>query len=150
MTPLAKDSHNGVTELNYGLSVGLDVPYEVARALVIDALRDEGFGVLTEIDVRRTLKEKIGADFQPYAILGACNPTLAHAALTRDVDAGLLLPCNVVVRQYGDGAVVSLLDPLLISRLSPVEGLQEIAASARKKIERVATRLAESNRAGAA
>lgn len=120
-------------KLAYGLS------------LVRDALKQEGFGVLTEIDVRQTLKEKIAADFQPYVILGACNPSLAYVALQKDAEMGLLLPCNVVVREIEHGSVVSILDPLVLAELSGAEGLEEVARIARGKIERVLQRLGEQN-----
>lgn len=88
------------------------VSYEAARQRIEAALKDEGFGVLTEIDVKATLKAKLNADFRNYVILGACNPALAHQALSVDPSVGLLLPCNVVVTQDDDGdAVVSILDP---------------------------------------
>ena len=128
-------------QLAYGLSIILDLSLEPAIAAVKDALKEEGFGVLTEIDVRKTLREKIGADFQPYVILGACNPPLAFAALQDDIEAGLLLPCNVTVRQEGSGSVVSILDPLVMAKLSPAPGLDEISRLARQKLERVVDRL---------
>lgn len=127
--------------LAYGLSIKLDLPYDAAIPLVREALKQEGFGVLTEIDVRQSLKEKIGADFPPYLILGACNPALAHVALQKDLELGLLLPCNVVVRQEGEGSVVSILDPLAMVELSGAEGLEELGWIARGKIERVLERL---------
>lgn len=128
-------------ELPYGLSIALDLPLEPAIAAVKGALKEEGFGILTEIDVRKTLREKIGADFQPYVILGACNPPLAFAALQDDIEAGLLLPCNVTVRQEDGGSVVSILDPLVMARLSGASGLDEVSRIAREKLERVIDRL---------
>ena len=128
-------------ELPYGLSIALDLPLQPAIAAVKDALKEEGFGVLTEIDVRKTLRDKIGADFQPYVILGACNPPLAFAALQDDIEAGLLLPCNVTVRQEDGGTVVSILDPLVMARLSGASGLGEVSRIAREKLERVIDRL---------
>ncbi|MBI2912492.1 MAG: DUF302 domain-containing protein [Chloroflexi bacterium] len=128
-------------ELPYGLSIALDLPLEPAIAAVRGALKEEGFGILTEIDVRQTLREKIGADFQPYVILGACNPPLAFAALQDDIEAGLLLPCNVTVRQEDGGSVVSILDPLVMARLSGASGLDEVSRIAREKLERVIDRL---------
>jgi uncharacterized protein (DUF302 family) len=81
------------------------------KANVVEALKIQGFGILTEIDVQKTLKQKIGVDFKPFLILGACNPQLAHKALTTDESIGLLLPCNVVLKQEGDEIEVSILDP---------------------------------------
>lgn len=100
-------------DVAYGFTRTLKgVSYEAARHRIEAALKEEGFGVLTEIDVRATLKAKLNADFPNYVILGACNPTLAHQALSADPGVGLLLPCNVVVRQDDEGnAVVSILDP---------------------------------------
>ncbi len=132
-------------KLAYGLTVKLALPFDTVISLVRDALKQEGFGVLTEIDVRQTLKEKIAADFQPYVILGACNPSLAYVALQKDAEMGLLLPCNVVVREIEHGSVVSILDPLVLAELSSAEGLEEVARIARGKIERVLQRLGEQN-----
>jgi len=88
--------------------------------------------------VRTTFKEKIGADFQPYVILGACNPSLAFAALQDDIDIGMLLPCNVTVREEADGrTIISAFDPNVMARLSPSAGLKEVARLAREKLERV-------------
>src|SRR5688572_32134701 len=95
----------------YGFGTRINVPYEKAIAKVKDALKEQGFGVLTEIDVRATLKKKLDVDFPPYVILGACNPKLAHAALEEAPGIGLLLPCNVVVTADGDDAVVSVISP---------------------------------------
>lgn len=125
-------------ELPYGLSVDLDLPLGPAISATKEALKAEGFGVLTEIDVRKTLKEKIGSDFQPYVILGACNPSLAFVALQDDIDTGLLLPCNVTVREEADGrSVVTVLDPNVMARVSPSAELKEVARLARQKLERV-------------
>ncbi len=125
-------------ELPYGLSVDLDLPLVRAISATKEALKAEGFGVLTEIDVRKTLQEKIGSDFQPYVILGACNPSLAFVALQDDIDTGLLLPCNVTVREEADGrSVVTVLDPNVMARVSPSAELKEVARLARQKLERV-------------
>lgn len=125
-------------ELPYGLSIELNLPLEQAIAATKEALKAEGFGVLTEIDVRKTLKEKIAADFQPYVILGACNPSLAFVALQDDIDIGMLLPCNVTVREERDGrCIVSVLDPNVMARVSPATGLAEVARLGREKLERV-------------
>lgn len=125
-------------ELSYGLSADLDLPLGRAISATKEALKAEGFGILTEIDVRKTLKEKIAADFQPYVILGACNPSLAFVALQDDIDTGLLLPCNVTVREEADGrSVVTVLDPNVMARVSPSAELKEVARLARQKLERV-------------
>lgn len=108
-----------MTELSYGFSKKLsNVSFDDVVARVTEALKAEGFGVLTTIDVRDTLKKKIDVDFEPYVILGACNPKLAHQALEAEPNIGLLLPCNVVVRQCGPGEVeVSMLDPKVMFSL---------------------------------
>jgi len=96
----------------YGFGVTVAMPYDRAIERTRTALKEQGFDVLTEIDVKKTLKEKLDADFRPYAILGACNPGLAHRALQADLGVGLLLPCNVVVYDNGDGtSTVEALDP---------------------------------------
>lgn len=95
----------------YGFGTTVQVPYEEAIQRVKDALKTEGFGVLTEIDVRQTLREKLGVEMEPYLILGACNPVLAHRALEQEPEIGLLLPCNVVVRAAGSGCRVEIADP---------------------------------------
>ena len=89
----------------------MDEPWESAVDRVISALADEGFGVLTRIDVHDTFKAKLDVDFRPYSILGACNPPLAHKALSNRPDAGLMLPCNVIVEQQGEGTLVRIVDP---------------------------------------
>jgi uncharacterized protein (DUF302 family) len=115
----------------------LDLPYEQAVEKVTAALKQEGFGVLTEIDVKATLKQKLDADFRKYVILGACNPPLAHQALTAELELGLLLPCNVIVYEENGGSVVSIVDP--ISMLGVVESrdLEPVADEARTRLKRV-------------
>jgi uncharacterized protein (DUF302 family) len=125
-----------VKELRYGMSIEVPLSYEEAIRVAKEALKEEGFGVLTEIDVRKTLKEKVGADFQPYVILGACNPALAFTALQDDIDVGLLLPCNVTVREENGKAIISIMDPQVMSRLSAAPGLAEVARIAREKLSR--------------
>ncbi len=105
---------------------------------VVDALKTEGFGVLTEINVKATLKNKLDVDFHPYTILGACNPPLAHRALTAAPDAGLLLPCNVTVTHADDGRIqVSIVDPLMLLSVTDKAALQPIAEEAQQRLSRV-------------
>lgn len=130
-----------MTALRYGLAARLPVSYDEAVARVKDALKEEGFGILTEIDVKRTIREKLGADFQRYVILGACNPPLAYSSLQKEQEIGLLLPCNVVVHEEGEGSRVSVLDPLVMVQVTGNEGLREEAESARQKLERALDRL---------
>ena len=125
------------TVAEYALRAKLDVPYGQAVERVIAALKREGFGLLTEIDVKETLKKKLDVDFRKYAILGACNPPLAHQALSTELEVGLLLPCNVIVYEEGNGSVVSIVDP--ISMLAVVESpeLAPVADEARARLQRV-------------
>ena len=130
-----------------GFEVHLDLPYEAALEKVIAALKMEGFGVLTRIDVQATLKEKLGEDFRPYSILGACNPALAHRALQTDPVVGLMLPCNVTVEADPlGGSLARIANPdimLGVGGLEHNEALQEVATTARVKLERVAESLLE-------
>jgi uncharacterized protein (DUF302 family) len=133
-----------VTRPPLGLTVQLAASYEAALPRVVEALKAEGFGVLTEIDVQATMKQRLGVDFRPYKILGACNPPLAHRALTIAPEMGLLLPCNVTVSQIEEGLVeVSLVDPLMMLAAVPNPALEPVAAEARARLERVAAALQE-------
>ena len=126
------------TQQMIGLTTYLDMDYDTALTRVTDALKAEGFGVLTEIDVRDTLKKKLDVDFRPYKILGACNPPLAHRALTVAPEIGLLLPCNVTVAQMEDGGIqVSIVDPLAMMGVVLNEALQPVAQEARERLTRV-------------
>ena len=122
----------------YGFRTTLNVPYEEAIEKATAALKEEGFGVLTEIDVKATLKKKLNADFRRYIILGACNPKLAYQALQHELEIGLLLPCNVIVYETDEGqSVISIVDPL--SMLGVVENpkLDLIAQEARTRLQRL-------------
>jgi len=127
-----------------GLRATLELPYEQALDTTIAALKAEGFGVLTQIDVQATMKAKLGVAFQKYAILGACNPPLAHRALNAVLDIGLLLPCNVIVYEEGDHSVVALLDPLSMLDLFDNADLVPVAQEAAERLRRVAASLASS------
>ncbi len=119
----------------YGIRVETSLPYEEAVQITVDALKAQGFGVLTEIDVKSTLKKKIDADFKRYVILGACNPNLAHKGLQLEESLGLLLPCNLIVYEEGDGSVVSALDPGIMMTLTKNPELKEIAETAGEAIK---------------
>jgi uncharacterized protein (DUF302 family) len=128
---------------NYGFGKQVDLPYEQAVERTREALATEGFGVLTEIDVRATLKKKLDVDFRPYVILGACNPPLAHKALSSEIDIGLLLPCNVVV-YAGDQegtSVVQAMDPEAALALSGNAGITPLAREVKEKMQRVLSRI---------
>jgi uncharacterized protein (DUF302 family) len=122
----------------YAFSAILDTSYEDAISKVTDALKKEGFGVLTEIDVKSILKNKLNVDFRKYVILGACNPPYAHRTLQTDLDVGLLLPCNVIVYETDDKkAYVSALNPVSALEVIKSEELRKIAKEVSKKLKRV-------------
>lgn len=127
----------------YGFGTRVSAPYAEAVDQVRAALKEQGFGVLTEIDVRTTMREKLGYEFRPYVILGACNPPLAHRALSADLGVGLLLPCNVVVYDNGDGtSTVEALDPTAaLGIVGDDPALAEVAREARVRLEAVVDRL---------
>ena len=133
-------SENAVHSI--GEKVRLETDFDSAVARATEALKAEGFGVLTEIDVKETMKKKLGVDLLPYKILGACNPPLAHRALQADLDVGVLLPCNVVVYEGDDGrAVVTAVDPTLTPAVMDNSELREVAETVRGKLARVLERL---------
>jgi uncharacterized protein (DUF302 family) len=126
----------------YGISIHTTLGYAEARGAVIASLKQEGFGVLTEIDVRATMKAKLNADFRPYAILGACNPPLAHQALTNEIEIGLLLPCNVIVYEAdGGGSVVSAMNAIAAMEFTGNPALKPVAQQATEKLRRALERL---------
>jgi uncharacterized protein (DUF302 family) len=126
----------------FGIRKELRATYDEALTRVPEALKSEGFGVLTEIDIQSTLGQKLGADFRRYKILGACNPPFAHEALQEDLAAGLLLPCNVVVYEGDDGrAVVMAIDPTQTVPATGNANLGKLAETVKEKLERAIMRL---------
>ena len=123
--------------MDYGFSKTVDLSFEDTINKVTEELKKEGFGVLTTIDVKDTLKNKIDVDFKKYTILGACNPPFAHKALLAEEEIGLLLPCNVIVYEKGDKSAVSFFDPSLMSKVVENETLNSIAEEVREKLQRV-------------
>jgi uncharacterized protein (DUF302 family) len=126
-----------MTDPTYGYTAHLaGVSFDDARARITDALKAQGFGILTEIDVKATLKAKIDKDFRRYVILGACNPNLAHQALSHEIGMGLLLPCNVCVWEEDGGSVVSIAKPAVMFDLVRDEALEPLAADAAARLEK--------------
>ena len=124
--------------MEYYLTRTVSCSYQEAVSRVAEELQKEGFGVLTEIDVKATLKKKLDVDFRNYVILGACNPRFAHRALSTEDKVGILLPCNVVLRQLQDDSVkVAFMDPAAVLTLVPREGVADLAAEVRQRLERV-------------
>jgi len=130
--------------MDYALSIEIDLPYDEAVPKVKAALAEQGFGILTEIDVQATLKEKTGAAMEQYVILGACNPQLAHQALEVERQIGLLLPCNVVVRAGTGVTIIEALDPKIIAEIPARDGLTPVADEAGRRIRAALDTLRES------
>jgi len=122
------------TTHSYGFGATTDLSLEAAEEKLRAALAEQGFGILTEIDVAETLQQKIGVERPPYRILGACNPTLANQALENEESIGLLLPCNIVVYEKSGSTVIEILDPNLMAEVTGNSGLESIAAEARTRL----------------
>lgn len=131
------------TTFSYGRAITTKLPFDVAVDTAKALLKDEGFGVLCEIDVAATMKEKIGAEMLPYKILGACNPTLAHAALSHHPQLGLLLPCNVVIQRAGEDTIVSAIDAQALLGIVDRTNLEPIARDVSTRLGRMLDRIAE-------
>ncbi|MEP0823322.1 MAG: DUF302 domain-containing protein [Ignavibacterium sp.] len=127
--------------MEYGFSKKVNLSFDEAVAKTTEELKKEGFGVLTTIDVRDTLKQKLGVDFKRYIILGACNPPFAYQALQAEEQIGLLLPCNVIVYEHGSSIVVSAFDPMVMMEVVENENMEPIAQQVRERIKRVMERV---------
>jgi len=123
--------------MQYGFSKTVDMPYEQTIEKVTAELKKEGFGVLTSIDVKETLKQKINVDFKKYAILGACNPPIAHRALQEEEELGLLLPCNVIVYEKDGKTRVSIFDPMVMTWIMENDNMKPIATEVQERLQRV-------------
>jgi uncharacterized protein (DUF302 family) len=123
--------------MQYGFSKTVDMPYEQVIDKVTTELKKEGFGVLTSIDVKETLKQKINVDFKKYAILGACNPPIAHRALQEEEELGLLLPCNVIVYEKDNKTRVSIFDPMVMTWIMENDNIKPIATEVQERLQRV-------------
>ena len=136
---------NQTTIADYGMRTRLEMPYEAAIERTTIALKAEGFGILTEIDVQATLKQKLNVDFRRYVILGACNPPLAHRALTAELEIGLMLPCNVIVYEDEPGrtSVVAIIDPQVMLGVGVNPALGPVGDDAAARLRRVLAALAE-------
>jgi len=134
--------------MDYGITIRTLIPFAEAVARVRQALKDQGFGVLTEIDVRATLRDRLGQDMEDYLILGACNPPLAHRALDADRKIGLLLPCNVVVRTAGGQTIIEALNPQVMVQVAGQPSLTPVADEATSKIRAALDSLQDADRPG--
>lgn len=128
--------------MSYYISKTVGVPFDQAIQKTTEALKSEGFGVLADLDIQATLKEKLGVEFRKYRILGACNPNYAYQALSAEEQIGLMLPCNVVVQENENGeVVVSAVDPVAAMQAVANEGLHEVAANVRDLLKKVIEKL---------
>ena len=123
--------------INYGFTKELDIPYETAVERVRDALKKEGFGILTEIDVKEKMKEKLGLDMRKYIILGACNPPNAYKAILAEENIGLMLPCNVIVYEKGTRTVLSVIRPTTVMQMLDNVDLQKVAEEVEAQLKKV-------------
>ena len=123
--------------IHYGFTKELDIPYETVIELVREALKKEGFGVLTEIDVKEKMKEKLGLNFRKYIILGACNPPNAHQAILAEENIGLMLPCNVIIYERGNKIVLSIIRPTVAMQMIANPALRSIAENVEVKLKKV-------------
>ena len=123
--------------INYGFTKELNVPFEKVVETVIQELKNEGFGVLTKIDVKEKFKEKLGIDFTKYVILGACNPANAHEAILAEENIGLMLPCNVIVYEKEKGVVVSIVKPTVAMEMIDNKGLKQLAIQVEQQLKKV-------------
>ena len=123
--------------IHYGFTKELDIPYETVIELVREALKKEGFGALTEIDVKEKMKEKLGLDFRKYIILGACNPPNAHQAILAEENIGLMLPCNVIIYERGNKIVLSIIRPTVAMQMIANPALRSIAENVEVKLKKV-------------
>ena len=135
--------------MEYGISVRMTAPFPEAVRRVREALAAQGFGELTEIDVRATLHEKLGEDMEDYLILGACNPPLAHRALAADRKVGLLLPCNVVIRSGHGETIIEALDPQIMAEVAGQAALRPVATEAAARIRAALAAIGEAGPPGA-
>ena len=130
--------------MSYYIAKTVDLPFDLVIDSVIAELSEQGFGILSDIDIGRTLEEKTGEPFRPYRILGACNPPLAHKALSARPDAGLMLPCNVIVEEIENGTLVRIVDPAAMMQAGDLDGdpvLKEVGGEAEARLKRVAEAL---------
>jgi uncharacterized protein (DUF302 family) len=121
----------------YGFTKIVALPFETVRDMVTQALKNEGFGILTQIDLREKFEEKLGIDFKKYVILGACNPPLAHSAILAEEDIGLLLPCNVIIYEKDNGTALGIIKPKVAMQMVKNEALSSLAEEVEAKLERV-------------